>query len=145
MFDADADHRERGLSQWAQGFADQAERFHTMRSNLEQITVSESAPEGAVRVTVNSSGLLTDLVFTDKIREMPPSQVAEQVMASLRRAQQQLAPLVQETMLAAIGGEQELIEQVVSGYRERFGEDTLRHRGAPVDEQEYFADRDYLR
>ncbi|MGH3673429.1 MAG: YbaB/EbfC family nucleoid-associated protein [Pseudonocardiaceae bacterium] len=145
MFDADADHREQQLSQWAQGFADRAERFHTMRANLEQITVSESAAEGAVRVTVNSSGQLTDLAFTDEIRNMVPSQVAAQVMAGLRRAQQQLAPLVQETMLAAIGEEQELVEKVVGGYRESFGQDTLRPRAAPVDEQEYFADRDYLR
>lgn len=145
MFDADADHRERQLSQWAQGFADRAERFHTMRANLEQIRVSESAAEGAVRVTVDSSGQLTDLAFTEQIRDMAPSQVAEQVMAGLRCAQQQLAPLVQETMLAAIGGEQELVEKVVRGYRERFGQDAPRHRAAPADEQEYFADRDYLR
>ena len=145
MFDADVDHSERQLSQWAQGFADRAERFHAMRANLEQVTVSESAAEGAVRVTVDASGQLTDLAFTDKIRDMAPSQVAAQVMAGLRRAQQQLAPLVRETMIAAIGPEHELVEQVLRGYRERFGPGTLRHRAPPVDEPEYFADRDYLR
>ena len=43
------------------------------------------------------------------------------VMACLRRAQQQLAPKVRETMQATVGGEQQLVDNVVSSYRDRFG------------------------
>ena len=173
MFDTDPDQMELRLSQWAQGFADQADRFHRMRAQVEQIRVTDSSPDGAVRVTVDSSGALTDLALTDKIYGMPPPEVAAQVMACLRRAQQQLAPLVQETMQATIGGEHLLVDNVVSGYRERFGADLSprrtgpdagvlglgvldddgpprrqpqppwRHR--PPRDEEYFADRDYLR
>jgi DNA-binding protein YbaB len=173
MFDTDPDQMELRLSQWAQGFADQADRFHRMRAQVEQIRVTDSSPDGAVRVTVDSSGALTDLALTDKIYGMPPPEVAAQVMACLRRAQQQLAPLVQETMQATIGGEQLLVDNVVSGYRERFGADLSprrtgpdagvlglgvlgddsppRHqpqpprRHRPPRDEEYFADRDYLR
>lgn len=175
MFDADPDQMQRRLSQWTQGFAERAEQFRTMRAQVEQVQVTESAPDGTVRVTVDSSGILTDLALTDKIRDMPPPELAAQVMACLRRAQQQLAPRVQEAMQATVGGEESLVENVVSGYRERFGENLSRHstgpdagvlglgmieddcpprhypqpprrhRAAPPGDEEYFADRDYLR
>jgi hypothetical protein len=134
---------------------------------------------------VDSRGALTDLALTDKIRDMAPSEVAAQVMTCLRRAQQQLAPLVREAMQATAGDQERLVENVVSGYRERFGEDPSprssrpeagvlglgviemgviemgviedddpprhypqppgRHHAMPPVDEEYFADRDYLR
>ncbi|MFN2479089.1 MAG: YbaB/EbfC family nucleoid-associated protein [Pseudonocardiaceae bacterium] len=172
MFDTDPDEMQRRLSQWAQGFADKAEQFHNMRSQVEQVQVSESSRDGAVRVTVDSRGGLTDLTFTDRIREMSPPELAAQVMACLGRAQQQLAPLVQEAMQATVSGENLFVDNVVSGYRQRFGENPSRHssgrdpmvlglgvieddnppppprrqpRAVSPDDEVYFADRDYLR
>lgn len=172
MFDTDPDGMERRLSQWAQGFADKAEQFHVMRTQVEQVEVTESARDGAVQVTVDSRGALTNLAFTDRIREVSPPELAAAVMICLRRAQQQLAPLIQDAMQTTVGGEQPLVDNVVSGYRERFGEASSQrpdpmvlglgvidddgppqhsqpprrqHRVAPRDDEEYFADRDYLR
>ncbi len=106
---------------------------------------------------------------------MPPSEIAAQVMACLRRAQQQLAGRVQQTMAATVGGEDQVIEHVVEGYRQRFGEDqpdrlapdpgvlglgviqdddpprhspptpARRYRAAPGGDDENFGDRNYLR
>jgi DNA-binding protein YbaB len=166
MFDTDPDQMQQRVSQWAQGFADMAAKAKVMRARVEQIQASASSPNGAVRVTVDSHGVLTDLAFTDAIRDMRPPELAAQVMACLRRAQQQLAPKVREAMLATVGGEQQLVANVVSSYRERFGENisaadpgVLRlgaidpppqtsmyrrpTRTQPPDE-EYFADRGYL-
>ncbi|HYZ35529.1 MAG TPA: YbaB/EbfC family nucleoid-associated protein [Pseudonocardiaceae bacterium] len=170
MFDTDPDQMERRVTQWAQGFADKAAKVKAMRAQVEQIQGCASSPDGAVRVTVDSHGVLTDLVFTDKIREIRPPELAAQVMTYLRRAQQQLAPKVREVMLATVGGEQQLVDNVVSSYRERFGEDLsppssaadpgvlqlgamdspLRpgrhHRQVPAGQpdDEYFANRGYL-
>jgi DNA-binding protein YbaB len=175
MFDTDpnhmdADQMQRRVSQWAQGFADTAAKAKVMRARVEQIQARASSPDGAVRVTVDSYGVLTDLAFTDTIREMRPPELAAQVMACLRRAQQQLAPKVREAMLATVGDQQHLVDNVVSSYRERFGEDlspsssaadpgVLRlgaidpppqpsryRRAAPTQppDEEYFADRGYL-
>ena len=169
MYDTDPDEMERRLSQWTQGFAEKAKQFHAMRTQVEQVAVTESSRDGAVRVTVDSRGLLTDLALTDRIREMSPPELAVQVMACLRRAQQQLAPLVQDAMQATVGGDEPVVEKVVSGYRERFGEDLSMApdtmvlglgaieddtapppprrppRAAPPEDEEYFADRGYLR
>jgi DNA-binding protein YbaB len=185
MFNTDSDQMEQRLSQWTQGFASKAARFQAMRTQVEQIQVTEVSADGAVRVTVDSTGALTDLALNEKIRDLSPPEVAAQVMSCLRRAQQQLAPRVHEAMLDTVGGEDHLVERVMSGYRERFGEDPLqhrtvtdpgvlglgvieddavvensnglrhypeqhpersrRHRHSPPADEEYFADRGYLR
>ena len=173
MLDTDPDEMQRRVTQWAQGFADQAAQAKVMRAQVEQIRAAATSPDGAVRVTVDSHGVLTDLAFIDKICEMRPPELAAQVMACLRRAQQQLAPKVREAMLATVGGQPQLVDNVVSSYRERFGEDfsqpssaadpvmlglgaidednpppsPSRHRRpAPAEQadEEYFADRGYL-
>ena len=56
MFGTEPDQAEQQISQWAQGFADKAERFGTMRAQMKQIQVTESSADGAVRVTIDSSG-----------------------------------------------------------------------------------------
>ena len=175
MFDTAPDETQRRLSQWAQGFADKASQFHAMRTQVEQVEVTESARDGAVRLTVDSRGALTNLAFTERIREVSPPELAAAVMTCLRRAQQRLAPLVHDAMQATVGGEEPLVDKVVSGYQERFGEGSSQHSvgpdpmvlglgvidddgpshhsqpprrhacAAPADDEEYFADRDYLR
>jgi DNA-binding protein YbaB len=173
MFDTGPDQMQQRVSQWAQGFADTAAQAKVMRERIEQIQACASLPDGAVQVTVDSHGVLTDLAFTDKIRDMRPPELAAQVMACLRRAQQRLAPKVREAMLATVGGHQHLVDNVVSSYRERFGEELSPSSGAadpgvlrlgaidpppqpsrcrrpapaqPPDErdEDYFADRGYL-
>lgn len=169
MFDTDPDQIPRRVSQWAQGFADKAAQVKAMRAQVEQIQADAASPDAAVRVTVDSHGLLTELVFSDKIHDMRPPELAALVMACLRRAQQRLAPKVRDTMQATVGGEQDLVDTVVSSYQDRFGADLSQsssadpgvlHLGAmdpppphsrhhqPVAAQqaddEYFADRGYL-
>jgi DNA-binding protein YbaB len=186
MFDTDSGQMECRLSQWTQGFASKAAQFQTMRAQVEQIQVTETSTDGAIRVTVDSTGALTDLTLNEKIRDLSPPELAAQVMVCLRRAQQQLAPRVHEAMQATVGSQEHLVERVMSGYRERFGEAPLQHsrkadpgvlglgvveedgvvtensnrlrhpeqhreqprrhrHPAPPDDEEYFADRGYLR
>lgn len=120
MFGTDSDQVQRRLSQWAQQFADKAERFETMRGQVEQIRVTEHSADGAVRVTVDSTGSPTNLVLTDKIRSMDPPEIAAQVMACIRRAQGQLADRVRESMTATLGDDEQVVDHVVAGYRARF-------------------------
>ena len=129
MFDPDPEHMQRRVSEWAQGFADKAARVQAMRAQVEQIQACASSPDGAVRVTVDSRGVLTDLSFTDKIREIRPPELAAQVMTCLRGAQQQLAAKVRHTMQTTVEDEPRLIDDVVSSYRDRFGEDQSRSSG----------------
>jgi hypothetical protein len=166
MFGTDPDQAERQISQWAQGFTDKAERFGATRAQAEQIQVTESSADGAVRVTIDSSGAPIDLALSSKISGMPPSEVAAVVMDCMRRAQRQLAGQLRHAMAATVGAEEPVIEHVVSGCRQRFGEDqeedrtepdpgvhdddspqhpTSRYHAAPGADEDDFGDRNYLR
>jgi hypothetical protein len=142
---------------------------------MKQIQVTESSADGAVRVTIDSSGAPIDLALTSKISGMPPSEVAAVVMDCMRRAQHQLASQVRHAMAATVGAEEPVVEHVVSGYRQRFGEDpqdrsepdprvlelgaldlhetdadspqrpASRYRAAPGADEEDFGDRNYQR
>jgi DNA-binding protein YbaB len=146
MLGSNPDQMQRRVSQWEHRFTGAATRFHAMRTEVERIRVSESGAGGAVEVTVDAQGALTELALTDKIRNMPPGELAAQVMACVRRAQQQLPSRVRRAMEATVGDQQRLIDQVVGVYRERFGtDDHDPSRAAAADGEEYFADRAYLR
>lgn len=123
MFGTDPDQAEQQISQWAQGSADKVERFGTMRAQVAQIQVTESSADGAVRVTIDSSGAPIDLALTSKISGMPPTEVAAVVMDCMRRAQRQLAGRLRHAMAATVGAEEPVAGHVVPGYRQRFGED----------------------
>ncbi|MGH3998481.1 MAG: YbaB/EbfC family nucleoid-associated protein [Pseudonocardiaceae bacterium] len=165
MLGTDPDQAERQISQWEQGFMDKAERSGAMRAHIEQIQVTESSADGAVRVTIDSSGAPIDLALTSKISGIPPSEVAAVVMDCMRRAQQQLAGQLRHAMAATVGAEEPVVEHVLSGYPQRFGEDqedrtepdpgvldddspqhpASRYHAAPGADEEDFGDRNYLR
>ena len=146
MLGSDPDQMQRRIAQWEHRFTGAATRFHAMRTEVERIQVSEAGAGGAIQVTVDAQGTLTDLTLTDKIRNLTPEELAAQVMACVRRAQQQLPSRVRRAMEATVGDQQRLIDQVVGDYRERFGLDDHDAFHAPAaDGEEYFADRAYLR
>ncbi len=120
MFGTDPDQIQQRVSQWAQQFADRAQRFEAMRVQVEQIRVTESTADGAVRVTVDSTGSPTDLALSNKIHAMSPPEVAAQIMRCLRRAQGRLAERVRAAMTATVGDDEQVVEHVVAGYRARF-------------------------
>jgi hypothetical protein len=149
---------------------DQAERLGTVRPQVEQIEVTESSADGAVQVTIDSSGAPIALALTSKISGMPPSEVAAVVMDCMRRAQRQLAGRLRHAVAATVGAEEPgaeepVAEHVVSGHRQRFGEGqgdrtepdpgvldhdspqhpTNRYHAAPGADEEDFGDRDRLR
>lgn len=116
MFGTEPDQAERQISQRVQGFTDKAE------AHVEQIQVTESSIDGAVRVTIDSSGAPIDLTLSNKISGMPPSEVAAVVMDCMRRAQRQLAGQVRRAMAATVGAEEPVAEHVASSYLQRFDE-----------------------
>ncbi|MDQ4031336.1 MAG: hypothetical protein M3332_03320 [Actinomycetota bacterium] len=144
---------------------DQAERFGTVRAQVEQIEVTESSADGAVQVTIDSSGAPIALVLTSKTSGMPPSEVAAVVMDCMRRAQRQLAGRLRHAVAATVGAEEPVAEHVVSGHRQQFGEGqedrtepdpgvldhdspqhpTNRYHAASGADEEDFGDRDRLR
>lgn len=120
---ADPDEAERRIQQWAQGFAEKAQRYQEVQAQTEQLRLSASSPDGRIKVTVRADGSVTDLEFTDKIRSMPPNELAAQILSTMHRAQADIAGKVGETMAATLGDEdQQTRSMMLDNLRERFPE-----------------------
>lgn len=118
---SDPDEALRGIQQWAQGFADKAQRYQAVQHDTERIRLSASSPDGRVKVTVRADGSVTDLQFTDKIRSMRPEELSAQILATMRKAQAGLATQVGEVMTAHLGDEDlQTRTLTLDNLRERF-------------------------
>ncbi|WP_406692419.1 YbaB/EbfC family nucleoid-associated protein [Saccharopolyspora sp. ID03-671] len=142
---ADPDEAERRIQQWAQGFADKAQRYREVQAQTEQLRLSASSPDGRIKVTVRADGSVTNLEFTDKIRSMAPNELAAQILSTMHRAQADIATKVGETMQETLGDEdQQTRSMMLDNLRERFPEqpedeveeETSSKWDAPADEEE---------
>jgi DNA-binding protein YbaB len=92
----------RMVDDWERDATEKAARFQRMAERVEQVTITESVADGAVRVTVGHNGLPVDIAMTDGVRGMEPRQIAANVMAAMRKAQsrypQRLAEILAETV-----------------------------------------------
>lgn len=121
------------------------ERFARMRTQAEQVSVTETSADGHVTVTVNSGGVPTDLRISEQAASMTCAQIAAAVMATMRKAQARLADRVGEVMQATMGDDKETVDRVLAVYHDRFPEpepdepqysepDTEMRFGEPADE-----------
>lgn len=111
---------ERRVEQWASQVAEKAQRYQDMQAQIAEITITESSGDGAVRLTVGASGVLTDLELSDRAGQLPPEQLAAQIMSTMRRAQGRLSAQVADVMQATVGEDTETVNSVVSSYQQRF-------------------------
>jgi len=98
------------------------ERLARTRTQAEQVSVTETSPDGHVTVTVNSGGVPTDLRITDDALSQTGAQVAAAVMATMRQAQGRLAGRMSEVMQTTMGDDKETMDRVLTVYRDRFPE-----------------------
>ena len=120
IFGRDPDLIEQQVDEWAAQIQHKAERFAGMRERVEEIRVTEVSADGAVRVTVASNGVPTELTVTEESRGMSSTEISSQLMTCLRRAQSRLPGRIQEIMLATVPGEDAIIDQVVGSLAAQF-------------------------
>lgn len=122
MFGQDPEQVERELSQWAGQFEEKAQRYQRMSQEAEKINITESSRDGAIRVTVGANGNITDLTLTNRIQHYSPSQLSQEILGCMQRAQTQLADRLQETIRSTVGEDEQLLQHMTATYRSRFGE-----------------------
>jgi DNA-binding protein YbaB len=124
-----------------------AERYQAMQAQVGQVSVTESAKDGLVTVTIDAAGNVTDLRITDAVKEKSGSQVAEAVLETLRKAQSRLPERLGEVMAATIGDDQQTIDTIVDNYRTKFPQPVEPGAARPADEgdEDDWAGRPLLR
>lgn len=93
---------ERAIDQWERDAEQKAARYRTMASEVERISITESAAGGAVSVTVGANGIPSAVTMTDGVRKLAPDRIAAAVMEAMTKAQsrypEQLAAIMAETV-----------------------------------------------
>ncbi|MEJ2854143.1 MULTISPECIES: YbaB/EbfC family nucleoid-associated protein [unclassified Saccharothrix] len=117
-----------------------------MSERLSGVRVSAADPGGLAEVTVDSTGALVDLRFTDRIQRTAPEAVSRVVLATLAAARRQLADRSQEIIADTIGADspagRAIAERV--GQQLRGGPAPERGGGEP-DDDDGFDSRSYLK
>jgi DNA-binding protein YbaB len=93
---------ERMVGDWERNAEENARRYQNMQAEVERITITESAADGAVRVTVGANGIPSNVEMTDRVSRMRPDEIAAAVMQAMTKAQSrypaELARIMGETV-----------------------------------------------
>jgi DNA-binding protein YbaB len=112
------------LARWVAAGKAKAVRFQQMRAEVQQIAVTETSADGVVTVTVDASGNVTNLHVTDGASGWPGAKISTVLLATMRRAQAQLADRIAEVMTATVGDEPNALNTVLTSYHSKFPQPT---------------------
>lgn len=92
------------------GMPDIARRAAEAKARLERVSATASSADGAVTVTVNTSGALQELTFGPRADELPRARLAQAVLAAAKRAQVDAAQQLTAIMTPVIGADSDAME-----------------------------------
>ncbi|MEU8211592.1 YbaB/EbfC family nucleoid-associated protein [Micromonospora sp. NPDC049044] len=118
----DADGAENWVRSWSASVSERAAQAQEMSRLVADLTASATSANGAVKVTVAASGVVTDLRLNDRVHGWAAERIAAEIMTTMRRAQARLADDVADVAARTVGEDSETGRAVVASYIERFPE-----------------------
>jgi DNA-binding protein YbaB len=94
---------ERMVDDWERDAAEKATRYQAMSREVQQVSITGSAADGAVTVTVGANGIPTAVTMTPKVRQLEPERIAAAVMEAMRQAQSRYPERLAEIMSQTVG------------------------------------------
>lgn len=129
----DATQAGKEMAKWAEQLQRKAETFQELQQQMSRLGATVTAPDGTVRVSVDSQGVPTELTVTERGRGGDPANLSRQLMACLKAAQGQLTGQVQELVQATVPGDGGG-DQIARSYRDRFPEEPVPEAPSTVGE-----------
>lgn len=105
---------------WEQQAVESARRFQALQEKLSRLSITEASGDGAVKVTVSASGVITDLVLRERLRPDPLPAIAAEILDCMRRAQARLPDLLRQAMIETVGAHDPSTSLVLAEARQRF-------------------------
>lgn len=122
VFGVDAARTEQEIAKWAAGVSTRAQQLQAASQQVANVSVREVSREGIVTVTVDATGAVTDLLISDRIRELSGPEATALVLGTMRTAQSKITAEVAEVMTANVPDSPETVRAVVASYEQRFPE-----------------------
>lgn len=92
------------------GMPEIVRRAAEAKASLERVSATATSADGAVTVTVNTSGALQELRFGPRADELPRARLAAAVVATAKRAQVQAAQQLTSVMAPVIGADSDAMK-----------------------------------
>ena len=93
------------------------EAFTAARQRIDEVVVTHHSPDGAVSVTVRSSGAVVGVTCSELVRTMPPHQLAATFQACVQAAQAGVAGRIEGILRAAAPGDPLTDELVADAHK----------------------------
>jgi len=110
------------LEEWQRDFDQHLQGFDRLQQAAAGLRVTETAANGGIKVTVDVSGQVVDIVTTDELDSVDSPEIGPMILQCLKRAQSALAARFAETAKETMGDDPvrgNLVEQ----YQQRFPQD----------------------
>ena len=114
--DADRD----AMRSWSEHVSGRTEAAAELADRVATLTASASGDDGAIRVTVASSGVLTGLELDDRVQRLRGRELAAEILRTMRRAQAGLTLQLAEAVNETVGAGTETGRAVLESFAQRF-------------------------
>ena len=91
------------IDNWTKRLEENAARYQALADRMQGQTVTERSKDGTVQVTVDSRGLLKNLVIAENAAGKRMAEVSAEVMRLVQRAQSKIPELLQQAMTETTG------------------------------------------
>lgn len=108
------------IDEWISSISERTAQARQLSERISALSVSASNSDGAISVTVSSSGVPTDLRLSESVKAWPAQRIAAEILAVMRKAQSRLAAKVGEVAVQTGGADSPTVRALVDGLRQRF-------------------------
>jgi ABC-type transporter Mla subunit MlaD len=118
MLGDDLDAADQLIDNWESAIKERAAQAKALSDRAAGLTATARSTDGAIEVTVDTSGGITKLVLSERIRSRPAHETSDQILAVMRSAQARLAQLM--TQAAEEVGAGDVGRTIAASYASRF-------------------------
>ncbi|MEU3620848.1 hypothetical protein BS329_12325 [Amycolatopsis coloradensis] len=116
------DASEQMVDNWTKQIQETAARYQAMAARMQGQTVTERSKDNTIEVTIDSKGLLTNLVISEAASGKRMAEVSSQVMRLVQLAQSRIPELLQAAMAETVGAGDETASRVIAEAQSTFPE-----------------------
>jgi hypothetical protein len=120
------------MRSWSAQVSGRTEAAAALADRVATLAASASGDDGAVTVTVGSSGIPTALMLDDRVKRLAGEELAAEILRVMRRAQAGLADRVAVAVDETVGADTETGKAVLDSFSQRFPADLEQSPASPV-------------
>ncbi|MEU8072321.1 YbaB/EbfC family nucleoid-associated protein [Micromonospora sp. NPDC049151] len=121
--EAALDAAARRLDEWESSLADRGARARELSARTQALTGIARSADGLVEVTVDASGLPTDVRLDERVRQHSAVHTARQILTVTRDARADLLRQLVEATTEMLGADDPAATAIVESHRRRLGPD----------------------